>query len=51
MFRSKINDANLEAFETLRQISEIKGLVERGFWPEALDVSFRVPERSFSVKT
>jgi nuclear pore complex protein Nup93 len=47
MFRSKINDANLEAFETLRQMSEIKGLVERGFWPEALDVSFKFPEAPF----
>jgi nuclear pore complex protein Nup93 len=40
MFYTKIQDQNQSACHLLLQMSEIKGLVEAGRWPESLDVSF-----------
>lgn len=41
MFRSKIRDPNRIACSVLLQMSEIKGFVEGGKWPQCLDVSFQ----------
>lgn len=40
MFWQNIRDQNRVACSVLLQMSEIKGLVEAGRWPQCLDVSF-----------
>lgn len=45
MFYTRIEDHNRVACHILLQMSEIKGLVEAGQWPEALDVSVSYPFR------
>lgn len=40
MFSTRIQNQNRTACHLLLQMSEIKGLVEAGQWPESLDVSF-----------
>ena len=47
MFYTKIEGHNKNACHILLQMSEIKGLVETGQWPEALDVSTH--RRSFPL--
>lgn len=39
MFYTKIQEQNRSACHLLLQMSEIKGMVEAGQWPESLDVS------------